>query len=164
MVEGTPKRHCQRPHMVLVIIPALSLAYLFNLGPNKALWNTICTNRHFKSYSHQCGSHSSTVNNNICILRWYFLTLAFPIRPAYSIVPTDNFVKSGAIAQNVTSPNTVYFAQSCAKHNKKTSISFVNPFLVSYRVSLSNVQKCMFKREIQNTITDSTCLPPVLSM
>lgn len=32
----------------LVIIPALSLAYLCNLGLNKALWNTICTNRHLK--------------------------------------------------------------------------------------------------------------------
>lgn len=40
---------------VLVIIPALSLAYLCNLGLNKALWNTICTNRHFKSYFHPYG-------------------------------------------------------------------------------------------------------------
>lgn len=40
---------------VLVIIPALSLAYLCNLGLNKALWNTICTNRHLKSYFHPYG-------------------------------------------------------------------------------------------------------------
>lgn len=32
----------------LVIIPAFALAYLCNLGLNKALWNTICTNRHLK--------------------------------------------------------------------------------------------------------------------
>lgn len=39
----------------LVIIPALSLAYLCNLGLYKALWNAICTNRHGLSYIHPSG-------------------------------------------------------------------------------------------------------------
>lgn len=40
---------------VLVIIPALSPAYLCNPLLNKALWNTICTNRQLISYFHPPG-------------------------------------------------------------------------------------------------------------
>lgn len=54
-VDDTQSTMAKDLTWVLVIIPALSLAYLCNLGLNKALWNTICTNRHLKSYFHPYG-------------------------------------------------------------------------------------------------------------
>lgn len=55
IVDDTQSTMAKDLTWVLVIIPALSLAYLCNLGLNKALWNTICTNRHLKSYFHPYG-------------------------------------------------------------------------------------------------------------
>lgn len=55
IVDDTQSTVAKDLTWVLVIIPALSLAYLCNLGLNKALWNTICTNRHLKSYFHPYG-------------------------------------------------------------------------------------------------------------